>query len=385
MRAVAICAVLIASALDRIPAAAPTDLGEGEEAPAEVMPWSSRTGISGFGFQPDTGAATDYQWSLSQSLTVQANRYLWLHGGYRAVETEAPGFSQPYREWGSVQIGAVAQVFPDLLYFLAAGNYVLGHTTLPLSDSVPLSQILNGYSPLPDPGFLSAPSGLLGLLLRLPILAGDALLGANYDRLGRVDPFDTLAFTPASCFSLSAQYHFQNEGVEHAARARLFLFTGEITADAIVAHQEGPLLEAEYAVDGAGADHGWDAGLGLAYKWIDDNRRVRLNVAPEEAAGNDNLQRVWLDLRWRPWRQRTRLWTGVRGQLLYQEDTQDLGYEARWECGWERLLEGEHPVEFQLHLLYAAIAGVTYRGAGLSMDFAFRHLGAQPAPGIPSQ
>ncbi len=375
MRAVAICAALIAWVLEAVPASAQS---LGNQTP-EVMPWTLRTAESLYGDQPDTGSASEYQWITYQSFTVQASRYLWLHLGFRAAETQIAGLSQPYREDGSLKLAAVGEVLPDLLYLMAAGNYALGHTVLALSDSLPLSNALNGYSPLPDPAFLAVPSGLLGMLLRLPWFSGHLEVGADFYRPGTMHVFDTVAFSPAAFISLQTLYRFTTDSVEHQARLRFFLFNGEETQDKSTAHQEGPMLDGEYDVEGTGPHHALDAGIGAAWKWSDENRPLRLDVPPQTAPDDDNLQRLWGDLRWRPWQGRTRLWTGLRVEALYEVAGDHAGYTARWECGGERLLGKRHPLEISGYALSAEFAGVAYLGGGVQVALSFRHLGSPPS------
>jgi hypothetical protein len=343
------------------------------------MPWSARAAVGVSGFAVDSGGDFARQWVADQSFTVQATRYLWLSGGFRSRETQVPGLGRPFRELGSVHLSVALQAYPEAVYLLAAGRYTSSPGSARIDDSLVLSEMLNGYLPLSEPGLIAGPSGLVGALLRLRLFGGEALTGFEYFRPGRAEPLEGSVLYPAPFLSLSGQFrHVRN--VEYNFRIRFLYFLDETAENRVPAHREGSMVFAEYSALGMGERRAWDTEVGAAAKLTDRNRRNSLRVDPPLAAANDNLQRSWLGLRWRFWQKRSRVWTGLRGEALYRLEDSEIGYEARWEWGLARPLWKEHWTDVRIHGLGAGFDGVSYWGGGMTLAFSLRHFGGAASP-----
>lgn len=344
------------------------------------FPWIARSSVDMFylGSPAEAGKDQPYQVSLYQGFTIQSLTFAWFHIGLRSRETLAPGFSAPYREPFEVKVQGSAELLRDYLFVTLGGNIPIQADSVATVDTLALYRAMNGYSPLPNPSFLSPRALQAALYARYAWTNWTLLGGFGYTRATLFEPVRDRAFFPAAYFDFSGRAVYQSGSTRHRWDAKVSLYGDEGNSVRIPAHNEGDLYQVRYEYLKSRARIAWQTGVGAAVKLPDANRRLRLKSELLTPETDENIQRTYLELSlsWAPhpgilWRfyAAPKALFSWSGSLAGHETEGGLALGLRvWET---------HRIRIAGSMLYGNVDGKAYTGFGMHGEFAFRHLGFQ--------
>lgn len=371
------CALVIAFAAFTH-AQRPDTAGEAHE---RVFPWIAHSSVDAFYLaSPVSGSREQpYQVSLYQGFTIQSLTFAWFHAGLRSRETLAPGFRGAYREPASVKLGMGAEVLRDYVFVSLGGNIPIFSGQAQSGDSLAFYQAMNGYNPMPYSAFLSPRAMHAGLFGRYGWANWTVLAGLSYSRPALFRLYAEKGFFPAAYFDGVFRAICQTGAARHRWDAKGTFYGREDTDLRIPAHDEGDLWQLRYGYAKSVRRVGWQAGLGLAAKLPDANRRLKQDAELVVPDRDENLQRVYGEfaIAWAPrpgilWRIHVlpKALFDLGGRIGHEaESGLSLGMKA-WEA---------HRVRVAGTFLYGAVDHRDYVGFGIRAEFAFRHLGFQDA------
>lgn len=351
-----------------------------EYAKGRSYPWIAHSSVDAFYLSSpaEPGQPSPYQVSLYQGFTIQSLSFAWFHIGLRSRETNVSGFEDPYREPMVLKLQGSVELWPELIYASIGGNIPLLDGQLSLNDTLPLYQALNGYSPLPYPGFLSPQALQVAVFGRYAWSNWTGMAGAAYARETLFRGVPGASFYPAAYFDLYARALFQGSAARHRFDARATIYGDEENAQRIPAHLEGNLYQFRYEWLKSLRKVAWQLGAGAAGKPPDRNRRIKLKSDLVTAARDENLQDAYGEaaLTWVPspdilWR------LHVLPKAIFSWNGEHAGYEAESGLSLGLKVWETHRVRATGTVLMGALDGKQYLGFGIHAEFAFRHLGIQ--------
>ncbi|MDB5049535.1 MAG: hypothetical protein JWO30_2606 [Fibrobacteres bacterium] len=344
------------------------------------FPWIAHSSIDVFYLNSPavTGQPYPYQASLYQGFTIQSLTFAWFHIGLRSRETQAPGFSQPYREPLALKLQASAEVLRDYLFVSFGGNIPIFGDTIALADSLALYQAMNGYSPMPFSSFLSPRALQAAVFGRYAWTNWTLIGGFGYSRPALFRLIKDKAFFPASYFDFSGRAIYQARAARHRWDAKASIYGDEGNDIRIPAHNEGDLYQFRYEYLKSLRRVAWQTGLGAAIKLPDANRRLKLKSDLEAPDTDDNLQRAYLEMSvaWAPdpdilWR------LHVAPRAIFSWNGTAVGHETEAGLTMGLRIWEYHRIRVAGTMLYGQVDNQTYTGFGIRGEFAFRHLGFQ--------
>lgn len=343
-------------------------------------PWIAHSSLDAFYLSsPATpGGVQPYQISAYQGFTIQSLSFASFHMGLRSRETLAPGFNSPYREPFSLKLAGTAEILRDYVYASLGGNIPILPGAIDIADTLALYQALNDYNPLPYSAFLSPRALEVGLFGRYNWTTWSALGGVTYARPARFTAIADHAFYPAPFFDFMARAVLETGKSRHRWDAKATLYGQETNDQRIPAHGEGDLWQLRYEYLRSRVRVGYQAGLGVAVRLPDANRKLKLRSTLEPTATDDNIQRIYgeLALAWTP--QPDILWrVHLLPKALFTVDGKASGYETETGLSMGLKIWEVHRVRATGTFIFGQFADQTYLGLGVRGEFAFRHLGFQ--------
>ncbi len=341
------------------------------------FPWVAHTELEGYYLSAPGGNPAPYQISAYQAFTIQSLSFASFHLGLRSRETMAPGASQPYREPSDIKLAATIEVIRNFVYASIGGNIPLYAGAMGTTDTAALYQAMNDFSALPYPYFISTQALEAGIFGRYAFISWNTLLGVTYTRPGRVDILPGNAFFPAPFFNIAGRALLETGPGRHRWDLKATLYADETNDIRIPAHQEGSLYQVRYDYLVTRGKVGWQLGGGLAAKWPDANRKLKLKSVLEPTTADDNLQRAYGEfaLAWAPsadilWRLHL-----VPQAVVTFNDRAGFVTEAGITMGlkvWD-----QHRIHVMGDVVYGQFDARVYTGFGARCEFSFRHLGIQ--------
>ena len=350
------------------------------------LPWIAHSAVEAFYLGSPEGAdgSRPYQISAYQGFTIQSLAFASFHAGWRYRETLAPGFSEPYREIFALKVQGTAEILRDHLFVSLGGSIPLVDGRVAEADTAALQRSLSEYSPLPSPNFVT-PQGLqAGVFGRVRVGAWDLMAGATYARPTRFEPVDGHPFHPASQLGGTLRAVLETGSSRHRFEAKATRYGEEETAAGDPAHREGTLYQGRYAWLRASGRDAWQLGLGAAAKAPDANRQRYLRTALEPSEANDNVQRAYAEAvrTWFP--APARVWRAwLLPKLLLEGSTREFGHETELGADLGLRLRDAYRLKVGGNVLAGSFRGSDYLGAGMRLEFAFRHLGLQDLDAAP--
>ena len=341
-------------------------------------PWIAHSSVDAFYLASPAAASEPYQIALYQGFTIQSLSFASFHLGLRSRETNVPGLSAPYREPFAMKLSGTAELLRDFLYVSLGGNIPLFSGTIDPNDSLALYQTLNDYSPMPYNGFLSPRALEVGVFGRYLWSAWTVLGGVAYSRPARFDAVPSHSFFPSSYLDFVGRAILETGAIRHRVDVKTTLYGTEDNAQRVPAHDEGDLWQLRYGYLRSHTKFGWQAGIGVAVRMPDANRKLKIRSPLETTVSNDNIQRTYGEFSWScaP-KANVLLRAHLLPKALFTLQGTNFGHEteAGVEMGfkvWEA-----HRIRAAGSFLYGDFMDKQYIGFGIRGEFSFRHLGFQ--------
>src|SRR5690606_34011297 len=281
----------------------------------------------------------------------------------RSRETMAPGFGSPYRQPASIKLGAGAEVVRDFLFVTLGGNVPVLGGEGETADTLAYYRAMNGYNPMPQPSLLSPRALHAGAYARHGGDNWTLLGGIGYSRSARVELVPDKPFFPAAYVEFMARAIRQTKRARHRWDLKLTLYGEEGSGERIPAHDEGDLLQFRYGYIKSTGRVGRQAGLGLAAKLPDANRRLRMASELVSPGRDENIQRAYAEfvLAWAP--NPDFLWRfHLLPKALLTWDMREHGHEIEGGVSGGVKAWEAHRARWTGNILYGAIEGRTYIG-----------------------
>ncbi len=374
MKRVVTCACLIASVLSAF--------AEEEEVQPQGVPWIIHSEFGGYNLlkaPKNSPGQEGYQLRFLNGLTAQPWSLVLLHAAWMYRETQAPGFSKPYREPMLWEGSGTVELLPGLLFAWFGVNWPTSSESAPLGDSTAWSAFLNDHPSLPDAGILAPTSVQIGGAARIQSDPNLFLAGLSYQRASTFKGMQENHFRPPWILRLTFRCDIPLSNARQRLDLSGTLFGAEETEDVHQAHVEGALMQMRYSAWGLGGDGRWATALGLSAKLRDANRRVMLDIPPETMKSNDNLQSLHFEIArnlqatWR--RFGFTVSNHLEAQWRPKDGTVYVENALEWRL-FRRVFRG-HGLELRFRGLAGESDGAGYYGAGATVLFTFRHLGVE--------